>query len=62
MILFSDVVTWRGQEEGDELRRSLRGISENLDAMEAGGLMWHEVRQTAYVTCRPCPFVPFIKF
>ena len=49
------VVVWRvlavhadaaWQEEGEHLRRSLRGISENLDELEGGGLMWHEVRSS----------------
>lgn len=42
------IVHLRAQEEADELRMSLRAVSQNLDAMEAGGLLWHEVRL-------PCP-------
>jgi hypothetical protein len=31
------------QEDGDELRRSLQGVGENMDQLEADGLKWHEV-------------------
>lgn len=39
------------QEDADELRMSLRAISENLDSLEAGGLMWHEVRPLPPLSC-----------
>ncbi len=48
------------QEEAEELRRSLRGISDNLDQLETGDLMWHEVsllrvpRACAPRVCAPC--------
>jgi hypothetical protein len=39
------------QEEAEELRMSLRAVSQNLDALEAGGLMWHEVSPPISFQC-----------
>lgn len=40
---FTSLSFFPSQEEADELKMSLRAVSQNLDALEAGGLMWHEV-------------------
>lgn len=42
-VPFHQFIFFSSQEEADELKMSLRAVSQNLDALEAGGLMWHEV-------------------
>ena len=31
------------QEDGEELKRSLTGVGDNMDQLEAAGLMWDQV-------------------